>query len=126
MKLGKIKYTDFLMATLDKKRLLDEELLFLAFQHFDGDNDGFISVSDLKRAIGTNTLEFSQDDFEQMIAEWDQDHNRQIDYHEFKQMMEASKSHLVPEPTVTGPSRQQTRRETVRKTIAKIASPFEM
>jgi calcium-dependent protein kinase len=114
------------MATLDKKRLLDEELLFLAFQHFDGDNDGFISVSDLKKAIGTTTLEFSQDDFEQMIADWDQDHNKQMDYQEFKSMMEASKSYLVPEPVITGPSRQTTRRETVRKTIAKIASPFEV
>lgn len=126
LKLGKIKYTDFLMATLDKKRLLDEELLFLAFQHFDADNDGFISVADLKKAIGTTTLEFSQDDFEQMIADWDQDHNKQMDYQEFKNMMEASKSYLVPEPVITGPSRQMTRRETVRKTIAKIASPFEV
>ena len=91
LKLGKIKYTDFLMATLDKKRLLDEELLFLAFQHFDADSDGFINVSDLKKAMSNNGTEMTNEDIEMMIADWDLDHNRQIDYQEFKRMMEESK-----------------------------------
>ena len=112
------------MATLDKKRLLDEELLFLAFQHFDADSDGFINVADLKKAMSNNGTDFSNEDLELMIADWDTDHNRQMDYQEFKRMMEQSKAHVVPDPT--GPSRGVTRRETVRKTIAKIASPFEV
>lgn len=125
LRLGKIKYSDFLIATLDKKKLLDEELLFLAFQHFDADNDGFINVADLKKAIGSNGTEMTNEDIELMIADWDMDHNHLMDYQEFKSMMEQSKLHAVPEPSA-GPSRMTTRRETVRKTIAKIASPFEV
>ena len=112
---------------------MDEELLFLAFQHFDADSDGFINVADLKKALSNNGTETSNEDLEQMIADWDVDHNQRIDYQEFKQMMEDSNPHTVPEPSAgpsrgstRGPTRGPTRRETVRKTIAKIASPFEV
>lgn len=93
LNLGKIKYTEFLLATVEKRRLLDEELLYLTFQHFDFDNDGFINVSDLRMAMENAGagMEATMQDIEAMIADWDLDHNRQIDFKEFKQMMEDCK-----------------------------------
>lgn len=128
LNLGKIKYTEFLLATVEKRRLLDEELLYLTFQHFDFDNDGFINVSDLRMAMENAGagMEATMQDIEAMIADWDLDHNRQIDFNEFKQMMEDCKNYAVPENLQSEvPSRRASvRRSTVRKTIKKIAVPF--
>ena len=72
---------------MDKKKLLDDELLFLAFQHFDADSDGFVNIADLKIALENMGDPSTQEDLEQMIADWDMDKNRQIDYEEFRRMM---------------------------------------
>jgi len=117
---GKIRYTDFLVATLDKKKLLDEELLYLTFQHFDVDSDGFINVHDLKSALESQGDASSMADIEAMIAEWDLDNNRQIDFEEFRQLIENLKE---PERT---DKRTMTKRATVaRKTLAKLVHPID-
>lgn len=87
LKQGKIKYSDFLVATMDRKRLMDEELLFLTFKHFDYDNDGNINVQDLRLAISNAGDSATQQEIEEMIADWDLDNNRLIDFEEFKKMM---------------------------------------
>ena len=76
---------------MDKKKLLDDELLFLTFQHFDSDSDGFVNMLDLKVALENLGDVSSQGDIEEMIADWDMDHNRQIDFQEFCRMMAAVK-----------------------------------
>ena len=127
MHLGRIKYTEFLLATVEKKRLLDEELLYLTFQHFDFDNDGFINVLDLRLAMeNAGGAESTIQEIEAMIADWDLDNNRRIDYNEFKHMMEDCKVYAVPENLQSEvPSRRASiRRNTVRKTIKCIAVPF--
>jgi len=116
---GKIKYTDFLMATLDKKRLLAEEMLYLTFQRFDIDNDGSINVHDLKSAINNLSDEdLSIQEIEAMIADWDLDNNRQIDYAEFKRMMEDQTNPAEEQ------SRSPVRRATVKKTLTRLAAPL--
>lgn len=125
MNLGKIHYSDFLIATLDKKKLLDDELLFLTFQHLDADSDGFINISDLKIAlenIGDSTS--TQEEIEQMIADWDLDKNRQIDYEEFKRMMMEIKEPNSENASVL--SRSATKRnKTVHRTLARITTPYD-
>lgn len=122
MQVGKIRYTDFLVATLDKKKLLDEELLYLTFQHFDVDSDGFINVHDLKSALESHGDPTTMTDIEAMIAEWDLDNNRQIDFEEFHRLVES----LKEAPTERSDKRANTRRATVaRKTLAKIVQASE-
>lgn len=121
LQLGKIKYTDFLMATLDKKRLLAEEMLYLTFQRFDIDNDGSINVHDLKTAIiNLSGEDLSTQEIESMIADWDLDNNRKIDYQEFKRMME---NQTAP-ATETQQLRDPVRRSTMRKTLTKLTAPL--
>lgn len=103
---------------MDKKRILAEELLYLTFQRFDIDNDGSINVHDLRTAIDNLSGEdFSTQEIEAMIADWDLDNNRQIDYLEFKRMMEDQAS---PAEQLRNP----VRRATVKKTLTKLAEPL--
>ena len=48
---GTLDYTDFLIASYDKKDLLTEKKLELAFQYYDVDNSGLIEIHDLKDAM---------------------------------------------------------------------------
>ena len=89
MKQGKIKYSDFIAATLDKRKYIDEEMIYLAFTHFDSDNDGFITTQDLKLSMLRIDSEINDDDVSEMIADFDKNHDNRIDFSEFRSMMES-------------------------------------
>lgn len=40
---GKINYTEFLIATMDRKNMYDEEMLWATFSFFDFDSSGYIT-----------------------------------------------------------------------------------
>jgi len=44
---GMINYTEFLAATVDKKKALTMQNLQFAFHHFDADGSGYITEQDL-------------------------------------------------------------------------------
>lgn len=44
---GEINYSEFLAATVDKKKALTLQNLWFAFHHFDADNSGFITEAGL-------------------------------------------------------------------------------
>lgn len=103
---------------MDKKKLLDEELLFLTFQHFDSDYDGFVNTLDLKMALENIGDASSQGDIEEMIADWDMDHNRQIDFQEFCRMMAAVKEFSSENKSllsINSPKRVTTLRQTLTR-----------
>jgi len=45
---GHIDYSEFVMATLNKKNLISADRLETAFKIFDKDNNGFIDVNEIK------------------------------------------------------------------------------
>ena len=45
---GTIDYTEFVMATVNEKKLLTKERLKMAFQMFDKDGNGSLSPSEIK------------------------------------------------------------------------------
>jgi len=45
---GCIDYSEFIAATVDKRKLLSKERLKAAFAIFDRDDNGFISASEVK------------------------------------------------------------------------------
>lgn len=112
--LGKIQYTDFLMATLDKRRYLDEEMLDLVFDHFDLNQDGFITISELKQAFLNLHTVLTDEEIAGVIGEFDLNSDRQIDFEEFKHMMQTINT------TLTG-TRNTTRRGTKQRTLNMIA-----
>ena len=73
---GSLDYTDFLMCAFDKKYLLTDKKLNLAFQYFDVDNSGIIEIHDVKDAMlrfGKNVVD--SDDTKKLIMEITKDEN---------------------------------------------------
>ena len=50
---GKIDYTEFIAATMEKNIYMKEEKLFMAFKMFDIDGSGKISADELKETLGS-------------------------------------------------------------------------
>jgi len=67
---GKIEYTDFIVASINQKKLIDKEKLVTAFKYFDVDDSGFIDASDVKKALlrsGKNIIH--DEEIEKIIEE---------------------------------------------------------
>jgi hypothetical protein len=64
-------------------------MMYLAFMHFDSDNDGFITTADLKESMRRVDSEIREEDVGEMIADFDKNHDNKIDFQEFRAMMES-------------------------------------
>ncbi|CAK0813194.1 unnamed protein product [Prorocentrum cordatum] len=86
---GKIDYTEFLAATLDKKLYLQEQQCWSAFRVFDRNGDGRISLQELKDVLqnGEVTNAFGGQDMESLLQEVDTSGDGEIDFDEFMAMM---------------------------------------
>ncbi|GKV38815.1 hypothetical protein SLEP1_g46684 [Rubroshorea leprosula] len=83
---GTIDYIEFITATMHRHRLERDEHLYKAFQHFDKDNSGFITMDELEGAM----KEYGMGDdatIKQIISEVDTDNDGKINYDEFCTMM---------------------------------------
>ncbi|KAK9667037.1 hypothetical protein RND81_14G228000 [Saponaria officinalis] len=82
---GTIDYGEFIAATIHLNKLEREEHLVAAFQYFDKDGSGSITIDELQQACleqGLNDLYL-----EDIIKEVDQNNDGTIDYGEFVAMM---------------------------------------
>ncbi|KAJ8572101.1 hypothetical protein K7X08_008612 [Anisodus acutangulus] len=78
---GTIDYGEFIAATIHLNKLDREEHLMAAFQYFDKDGSGYITVDELQQACADHNI---TDVFmEDIISEVDQDNDGRIDYGEF-------------------------------------------
>ncbi|CDU16485.1 CAMK/CDPK protein kinase [Plasmodium yoelii 17X] len=88
---GRIDYTEFLAAALDRKHL-SKKLIYCAFRVFDVDNDGEITTAELAHILynGNKKGSITQKDVNQvkkMIQEVDKNNDGKIDFYEFCEMM---------------------------------------
>mmetsp|Transcript_40526 Transcript_40526/g.35961 ORF Transcript_40526/g.35961 Transcript_40526/m.35961 type:complete len:149 (+) Transcript_40526:87-533(+) len=90
-KSGRIDYTEFLAATMERNVYLKEEKLFMAFKMFDKDGNGFITPQELKEVLGSHLSDKDQKIFEDLIKDVDQNGDGLIDYDEFISMMRSHK-----------------------------------
>ena len=82
---GKIDYTEFLAATIQKKIYLQEEKLFEAFCKFDKDDCGKIKKEELMSVLNADPQQ--EGEIEKIIKEVDKTGEGSIDYKEFLEMM---------------------------------------
>ena len=82
---GFIEYEEFLRATLDQNILLSDENLVYAFNFFDKDNTGRISVEKIMAIFVDDNV--SEEVFRSIFNEIDQNQDGEIDFAEFKDMM---------------------------------------
>lgn len=81
---GSISYTEFIMATMNKKKMLTEEKMKQAFDAFDKDGNGVITLGEVKEVFGG---EGGEELWQEVIGGVDSDGNGEIDFEEFEQMM---------------------------------------
>jgi len=93
---GKLNYTSFLMATLDKRKMINEERIYATFLHFDTGKTGFITVENLAQALIHAGMEVTQEEVGQMLADFSFNSDRKITYEEFKTMLTSSLESASP------------------------------
>ena len=88
---GELDYSEWLLASSKRNELLNEPRLKQAFDYFDKDKSGTISLDELKSVLGETGLqsneELDQGVWEDILAEADENGDGEIDFQEFKNMM---------------------------------------
>ena len=84
---GEIDYSEWLIATSDKQNIINDQKLQTAFDFFDKDKSGSISVDEIKEVLGVKKKLTDDNIWNELIREADADGNGEIDFEEFKKMM---------------------------------------
>jgi calcium-dependent protein kinase len=84
---GFIEYEEFLRATMDRNKLLTTENLKIVFDMFDKDRSGKITPDELKQILGKDS-DISNDVWNQMVKEIDENEDGEISFEEFRKMMD--------------------------------------
>lgn len=93
---GFIDYSEFLAATMDRSLYLQEEKLWAAFMTFDKDGSGKISSQELREVLGREGIDMgSQDFWDSLVQEADKNHDGEIDFTEFMDMMDDRKVNQI-------------------------------
>lgn len=89
---GLIDYSEFLAAALEKKHYLQEDACWNAFNFFDRDGDGHISLEELRQVLNSRNLKEEIDEaaLDQALHEVDKNGDGEIDFDEFMQMRHSS------------------------------------
>jgi len=86
-KVGFLEYEEFLSICTNRASFLNNERLKIAFNLFDKDGSGSISPQELKSLLGLQS-KFTAKTWEWIIKSVDQNGDGQIEYSEFKDMMD--------------------------------------
>ncbi|KAF5729050.1 Calcium-dependent protein kinase 21 isoform 1 [Tripterygium wilfordii] len=85
---GTIDYIEFTSATMHRYRFERDEHLYKAFQHFDTDNSGYITIDELEHAMKEHKMG-DEANIRDIISEVDADNDGRINYEEFCAMMKS-------------------------------------
>jgi EF-hand domain pair len=82
---GRIRYTEFLAATIEAQGAISEERLAECFDRLDSDDSGFISAENLAELLGED---FPKEEIQEIIREADIDGNGKVTYSDFLSLWE--------------------------------------
>jgi len=83
---GYIDYTEFVMATINRQKLLSKDKLESAFKMFDKDGSGFLEIDEIKAIFG-GQRNIDEKVWEDLIKEVDANGDGKISLNEFEDMM---------------------------------------
>ncbi|XP_059662483.1 calcium-dependent protein kinase 19-like [Cornus florida] len=83
---GTIDYIEFITATMHRHKLERDEDLYKAFQYFDKDNSGYITMDELENSMKDYGMG-DEATIKDIISEVDTDNDGRINYEEFCAMM---------------------------------------
>ena len=81
---GYVNYEEFLRAALDRKKILNDEILSYAFNYFDPEESGYIKKKKIKSILGNK---IDNNTFKSLFDEIDLDGDGKISYENFKEML---------------------------------------
>ena len=81
---GYINYEEFLRASLDRKKILTDKILYYAFNYFDSEKSGFIKKNRMKRIFGNRIDNYV---FQSIFDEIDLDKDGKINFSDFKKLL---------------------------------------
>lgn len=84
---GEIDYSEWVVASMDKRKLLTNEKLEVAFNLFDRDGGGSISANEIKEVLGVGK-NIDEKVWNDIIMEVDANGDGEISFLEFKTMMQ--------------------------------------
>jgi hypothetical protein len=82
---GRIRYTEFLAATIEAQGAISEERLAEAFDRIDADDSGYIDAANLAEMLGHD---FPKEEIDSIIQEADLTKDNRISYSEFLALWE--------------------------------------
>ena len=85
---GKINYSEFLTATIDQAKFLDELKLRAVFSQFDTDKSGKITKENIHNAMQKLGMEVPMKDIEEIIKTHDLTKDGMISFDEFKKIFD--------------------------------------
>ena len=80
---GYIEYEEFLRVAINHKTIMSEKNLKLAFDSFDKDNNGKLTIDEIKNVLGTNQNEYVIE----LFSHIDTNKDGEISYTEFSDLM---------------------------------------
>lgn len=92
---NEIDFSEFVTATANRENLLRAEKLKQAFSYYDKDKSGSISLSEIRDVLGGGQ-NLSDAVWKQVVSEVDADGNGEVDFEEFKSMMQKMMLPLDP------------------------------
>ncbi|KAJ6799343.1 calcium-dependent protein kinase 1 [Iris pallida] len=92
---GTIDYIEFITATMHMNRMEKEDHLYKAFEYFDEDKSGYITMDELEQALTKYNMGDART-IKEIIAEVDTDHDGKINYDEFVAMMRKGNPEMAP------------------------------
>ena len=78
-----INYMEFIAATMDKKKLLDDKQIANCFRMFDKEQKGKIGIEEFKAVFHLDN-EVTEVNWKKMVEPYDQNADGVIDFEEFK------------------------------------------
>ena len=84
---GKLNYSQFLIAAMDRKKELDEEQLWDLFKYFDLDGNGEITLEEFKYAIEKAVGNASDNEIEEIIEEFRSKAQYSMNFERFLEIM---------------------------------------
>ena len=89
---GKINYSVFLAATVDKHQALTIQNLWFVFHHFDVENSGFITEEGLVEVFHREGKKYSREQIHEIIESADANHTHKISFDDFVKIMKSTQA----------------------------------